>query len=96
MIFNKFLVSSDIITGRSNMACLKQKSLLDLPDEVLEKMMTFLSFGDLYKLKKQGKRLADCTERVLKKKPFSKCMIIIIWLFRLNIHNTFLVLPILI
>ena len=82
MIFKKFLVSSDIITGRSNMACLKHKSLLDLPDEVIEEIMIFLSFGDLYKLKKQGKRLADCTERVLKKKPFSKYM---------KINNSFII-----
>ena len=57
---------------------LKPKSILDLPDEVIEKMMSFLSFGDLYKLRKLGKRLADCTERVLKKKPFSKYNPIII------------------
>ena len=59
---------------KNNMACLKQKFLLDLPDEVLEKIMTFLSFSDLYKLRKLGKRLADSTERVLKKKPFSMYM----------------------
>ena len=60
------------------MASLKEKCLLDLPDDVIEEMMAFLSFCDLYKLRKQGKRLADCTERVLKKKPFSKYMKIII------------------
>ena len=75
------------------MACLKQKSILDLPDEVLEKMMTYLSFSDLYKLRKLGKRLADCTERVLKKKPFSMYMqvinlLIIVWLFSLYFDNT--------
>ena len=52
-------------------------SLLDLPDEVIEEMMTFLSFCDLYKLKKLGKQLEDCTEKVLKKKPFRKYMKII-------------------
>ena len=54
------------------MACLKEKSLLDLPDDVIEEMMNFLSFCDLYELRKQGKRLADCADRVMKKKPFSK------------------------
>ena len=57
---------------QNNMACLKKKSLLDLPDNVIEEMMNFLSFCDLYKLRKQGKRLADCIDRVMKKKPFSK------------------------
>ena len=71
--------------SQNNMACLKQKSLLDLPNEIIEEMMTFLSFRDLYELRKLGKRLADCTERVLKNKPFSKyiqkiIMLIIIWL----------------
>ena len=71
---------------KNNMASLKQKSLLDLPDEVIEEVMTFLSFSDLNKLRKLGKRLADCTERVLKKKPFSMYMqiinlLIIVWLF---------------
>ena len=72
------------------MAYLKQKALLDLPDEVIEEIMTFLSFGDLYKLRKQGKRLASCTETVLIKKPFSKnlkiiILFMIIWLFRFTV-----------
>ena len=73
------------------MAHLKEKCLLDLPDDVIEEMMTFLSFCDLYNLRKQGKRLADCTERVLKKKPFSKYMkiiilFIIIWLLSFSLY----------
>ena len=66
MISNKVPQQNDSKIG------LKQKSILDLPDEVIEMMISFLSFCDLYKLRKQGKRLADCTEKVLKKKPFSK------------------------
>ena len=62
---------------------LKQNSILDLPDEVIEKMMSFLSFRDLYKLEKLGKRLADCTKRVLKKKPFSKYNLIIIMFIKI-------------
>ena len=72
----------------------KPKSILDLPDEVIEKMMSFLSFGDLYKLRKLGKRLADCTERVLKKKPFSKYNLIIIMFMIMLLYkmiNTFIV-----
>ena len=66
------MTGRDTIIAKNNMASLKQNSILDLPDEVIEKMMSFLSFRDLYKLEKLGKRLADCTERVLKKKPISK------------------------
>ena len=73
---------------KNNMASLKQKALLDLPDEVIEEIMTFLSFDDLYKLRKQGKRLASCTEKVLIKKPFSKnlkiiILFMIIWVFNM-------------
>ena len=66
------MISNKVPQQNNSKIGLKQKSILDLPDEVIEMMISFLSFCDLYKLRKQGKRLADCTERVLKKKPFSK------------------------
>ena len=46
-----------------------------LPDEVIEKIMTYLSFSDLLNLRKEGGRLEGCAIRVLKKKPFSKYII---------------------
>ena len=54
------------------MASLNQKSILELPDEVIEEIMIFLSFSDLFNLMKQGTRMEDCAKRVLKNKPFSK------------------------
>ena len=54
------------------MAHLKIISILDLPDEVLEHIMTFLSFADLFKLSIEGTRLKDCVKRVSKNKPFRK------------------------
>ena len=56
------------------MACIKQKSIFDLPDEVIEKIFSFLSFNDLFKLRKEGKRLEGCVKRVSKRKSFSKCI----------------------
>ena len=56
-----------------NMACLKVISILDLPDEVLEHIMTFLSFADLFKLSTEGTRFKDCVKRVSNNKPFRKC-----------------------
>ena len=47
-------------------------SLLALPDEVIEYIMSFLSFADLSKLSEAGKRLEDCAKRVSKMKPFRK------------------------
>ena len=54
------------------MECLIQKSIFELPDEIIEEIMTFLSFSDLFNLGKQGTRMEDCAKRVLKYKPFSK------------------------
>ena len=54
------------------MASLKQISFHDLPDEVIEYIMTFLSFTDLFNLGKESRRLRDCAKRVSKKKPFCK------------------------
>ena len=47
-------------------------SLLTLPDEVIEYIMSFLSFADLSKLSEGEKRLEDCAKRVSKMKPFRK------------------------
>ena len=46
-----------------------------LPDEVIEKIMTYLSVSALLNLRKEGGRLEGCATRVLKKKPFSKYII---------------------
>ena len=54
------------------MAYLMQKSILALPDEIIEKIMTFLRFNDLSNLKNTGKRLRDCANRVIEKRTFSK------------------------
>ena len=58
------------------MACLEQISILDFPDEVIEEIMSFLSFSDYFNLRKVERRLEDCAKRVLKKRPFSKCIIV--------------------
>ena len=51
----------------------QQKSLLNFPDEIIEHILAFLSFNDLYNVGKVEKRLEDCAKRVLEKKPpFSK------------------------
>ena len=57
------------------MSSLEEMSILDFPDEIIEVMMTFLRFSDLYNLVKVEKRLKDCAKRVMKKKPFSKYII---------------------
>ena len=54
------------------MACLIQKSILDLPDEIIEKIMDFLQYKDLSNVRNTGKRLRDCTKRLIEKKTFSK------------------------
>ena len=51
---------------------LVKDSLLNMPDEVIEHVMFFLSFDDLLKLREEGKRLEDCARRVSKMKPFRK------------------------
>ena len=43
-----------------------------LPDEVIEEIMAYLSFSDLFNLSKEGLRLEGCAMRVLKKKKFGK------------------------
>ena len=54
------------------MGSLVKKSILDLPDEVIDIIMVFLSFADLFNLSKIRKKLADCAKRASKKKPFGK------------------------
>ena len=53
----------------NSMARLKVVSILDLPDEILEHIMTFLSLTDLFKLSVQGTRFKDCVKRVSRDKP---------------------------
>ena len=57
------------------MSSLEKMTILDFPDEIIELMMTFLRFSDLFNLSKIGKRFEDCAKRVMKKKPFSKNII---------------------
>ena len=60
---------------RNKIACLEKQSFLDLPDEVIEEIMSFLSFSDLFNLSKVEKRVENCAKRVLKNKPFGKFVI---------------------
>ena len=57
---------------RNKIACLEKQSFLDLPEEVIEEIMSFLSFSDLFNLSKVEKRIENCAKRVMKNKPFSK------------------------
>ena len=54
------------------MACLEEESIPDLPDEVIEHIISFLSFADIFKLNKERTRLGACAKRVSRTKPFSK------------------------
>ena len=54
---------------------LEQKSILDLPDEVIDEIMAYLSYNDLYKLRNVGSRLGDCAKEALKNRAFSKHVI---------------------
>ena len=56
-------------------ACLEKPSILDLPEEVMEEIMSFLSFSDLFNLSLVEARLKNCAKRVMKNKPFSKYII---------------------
>ena len=60
---------------RSKIECLEKQSILVLPDEVIEEIMTFLLFSDLFNLSKVKKRLKNCAKRVMENKPFSKYII---------------------
>ena len=52
---------------------LSRKCLLDLPDEMIEGIVAFLSFDELSSLYQLGnKRLYECAKRASKKKPFRK------------------------
>ena len=46
--------------------------LLAFPDEIIEEIMSFLSYSDLNNWREGGRRLRDCSVRVLKNKQFSK------------------------
>ena len=51
---------------------LVKNSMTDLPEEVIEIIMAFLSFTDLFNLSKAGKKLVACAKRVAKKKPYGE------------------------
>ena len=49
----------------------KQISLMNLPDEIIEIIISFLSFDDLRTLRTiDDERLKECTSRTLKNKGF--------------------------
>ena len=51
----------------------QKKCLLDLPDEMIEGIASFLSYDDLSNLYQLGnRRLYECAKRLSKKKPFRK------------------------
>ena len=58
---------------RNKILCLEKQSILDLPEEVIEMIMSYLSFSDLFNLSKVEQRLEHYAKRVMKNKPFSKC-----------------------
>ena len=62
----------DVILFQKLMDRLIDKSILDLPDEVIELVMDFLSLTDIMNLSTAGSKFADCAKRVLKRKTFSK------------------------
>ena len=71
----------ECFTSKQNMEDVLEKETLGetsifslnlLPDEVIEKIMSYLSFSELLNLRKEGGRLEGCAIRVMKKKPFSK------------------------
>ena len=51
---------------------LVRKCIADLPEEVIEIIMAFLPFTDLFNLSKAGKKLVACAKRVAKKKPYGE------------------------
>ena len=55
-----------------------QKSVLDIPDEILEdNLFTLLSFDDLIRLMNIGNaRLFHCCDAVIIKKPFGKELLV--------------------
>ena len=63
------LTTVDNLKQNSN---LDEDLLLSLPDEIIEEIMSYLSYSDLYNLSEIGKRLENCTVRARKKMPFSK------------------------
>ena len=64
-----FTSKEDNLKQESN---LDEDLLLSLPDEIIEEIMSYLSYSDLYNLSAMGKRLRDCTVRARKKMPFRK------------------------
>ena len=57
------------------MASLLQKSISDLPNEVIENIMSYLSHSDLFNLSVSIKRF-HCAKRVARYKPFSNYIIL--------------------
>ena len=55
------------------MPLLKENTLTDLPNEIIEKILTYLSSADLLNLSIAGnERLKDCSYRLLRKKANGK------------------------
>ena len=54
---------------KNKMTGLERTSLMNLPDETIEEVTSFLSFEELMKLAKLGsKRLKECAKRTLTKR----------------------------
>ena len=68
---------------------LEKDLVLNLPDEVIEYIMSFLSFADLWKLSKGRKRLEDCARRASKMKPFRKYNTHVALYYRIKRNNIF-------
>ena len=62
------------LTLFDKMSFVQEKSILDLPNEILEDhVLPYLSHNDLQSLIKSGEeKLAECSKRAARKKPFCK------------------------
>ena len=54
------------------MSCLVRTSILDLPDEIIENILSFVSWPDLINLSKTEKRLKKLSNRIAKHRPFGE------------------------
>jgi len=59
---------------RLTMKGFEQKSLHDLPDEMIEEVMSFVTLGDLLNLSKVNTRLEKCAIRVSMKHSNTECL----------------------
>ena len=57
------------------MTCLVKNSILDLPNEIIENVLSFVSWSDLINLSNTGRRLKKLTDRIAKHRPFGEYVI---------------------